>query len=292
LPGTARSIFTDLEEIMTKVLIADACKPSLVMSSEVFKDKIPGALVLVAQTGAQMLQMAQTEKPDICLVDFDLPDADGPSLIVALREVYKGPILLTAFPDNVVSQAVNELLFAYSDASAWIPKPVRFEELAARIERFLIEKRRTGKRFVSDLATKVIAKAAGRGKRAPKVDGRCVNISMGGACIALDDSMRMKKSQELTISIAFPVEGSAPVIMAAKPATKKPAEKPSAKKEKNSRERQTLAPKVKTAETKFKGVVAWITDDQVGIRFEKLSDIQKKGLESYLRAYSPAELTQ
>ncbi len=277
---------------MTKVLIADACKPSLVMSSEVFKDKIPGALVLVAQTGAQMLQMAQTEKPDICLVDFDLPDADGPSLIVALREVYKGPILLTAFPDNVVSQAVNELLFAYSDASAWIPKPVRFEELAARIERFLIEKRRTGKRFVSDLATKVIAKAAGRGKRAPKVDGRCVNISMGGACIALDDSMRMKKSQELTISIAFPVEGSAPVIMAAKPATKKPAEKPSAKKEKNSRERQTLAPKVKTAETKFKGVVAWITDDQVGIRFEKLSDIQKKGLESYLRAYSPAELTQ
>ncbi len=279
---------------MTKVLIADACKPSLVMSSEVFKDKIPGALVLVAQTGAQMLQMAQTEKPDICLVDFDLPDADGPSLIVALREVYRGPILLTAFPDNVVSQAVNELLFAFSDASAWIPKPVRFEELAARIERFLIEKRRTGKRFASDLATKVIAKAAGRGKRAPKVDGRCVNISMGGACIALDDSMRMKKSQELTISIAFPVEGAAPVMAAAaaKPVAKKPVEKPSAKKAKNSRERQTLAPKIKTAETKFKGVVAWITADQVGIRFEKLSDLQKKGLESYIRANSPAELTQ
>lgn len=286
---------------MTKVLIADACKPSLVMSSEVFKDKIPGALVLVAHTGAEMIQKAQDEQPDICLVDFDLPDADGASLVVALREVYKGPILLTAFPDKVVGEAVTELLFAFNDASAWIPKPVRFEELAGRIDRFLIEKQRIGKRFNSDLATRLIAKAAGRGKRAPKTEGRCVNISMGGACISLDDHMRMKKAQELTIAIAFPIEGAvvaaAPIAIAlesAKSGKKKPElERAGAKKGKNLRAQATLAvPKVKTAETKFKATVAWITKDQVGIRFDKLSDIQKRGLESYIRANVPSEMIQ
>jgi DNA-binding response OmpR family regulator len=268
---------------MTKVLIADSSKPSLVMSSEVFKDKIPGSIVVVAGTGAEMLRLVVTEKPDICLVDFDLPDVDGASLIVELRSVYSGPVLMTAFADDVVGQAVNELLFHFADASAWIPKPVRFEELATRIERFLLEKRRIGKRFDADLETKIIGKAEGRGKRAPKADGRLTNISMGGACISLASQMKMKKSQELTISIAFPVKGalakhvaimskkSAIPAAPVKAAKGKPAPKPKA------------GPKMKTAETKFKAKVAWVTKGQIGIRFDKLSDLQRKGLEAFIR---------
>jgi len=277
---------------MTKVLIADSSKPSLVMSSEVFKDKIPGAVVVVAGTGADMLKLVVSEKPDICLVDFDLPDVDGASLIVELRRVYSGPVLMTAFADDVVGQAVNELLFHFADASAWIPKPVRFEELATRIERFLLEKRRIGKRFDADLETKLIGKAEGRGKRAPKADGRLINISMGGACINLDSQMKMKKSQELTVSIAFPVKGA--LAKQAATLANKAAIPPTPTKNLKKGVKPVnpkAGPKMKTAETKFKAKVAWVTKGQIGIRFDKLSDLQRKGLEAFIRESTSLVMT-
>src|SRR5689334_16721400 len=109
---------------MAKILIADAIKPSLVMSSEIFKDKIPGSTIFVAATGQDAIRIAEIEKPDLCLVDFDLPDVDGPSLVIALRKVYQGPILMTAYPDKNVTASVEEELFAYNDAGGWVSKPI------------------------------------------------------------------------------------------------------------------------------------------------------------------------
>ncbi len=253
---------------MTKVLIADAIKPSLVMSSEVFKDKISGCTVIIAQTGEDAVRMAEEEKPDLCLVDFDLPDVDGPALVIALRRVYSGPILMTAYPDKNVEQAVEDHLFAYNDASAWIRKPIKFDQLSAQIDCFLIEQKRTGKRFNIELPMQVIAKAAGRGKRAPKSAGVVTNLSLGGACIQLDTSMKMKTEQELTLSVNIP-------------ATTRSSSKPSKSLTVKSKA------KAKTNDTKIKATVAWIAKDgQVGLRFANLTDNQQKGIEAFLKLES------
>ena len=55
---------------MTTILIADACKPSLVMTSEVFKDKIPGAIVYVADTGASALSLVKAYDRDAVIDDW------------------------------------------------------------------------------------------------------------------------------------------------------------------------------------------------------------------------------
>jgi CheY-like chemotaxis protein len=255
---------------MPKVLIADAIKPSLVMSSEIFKDKIPGAEIFVAATGEQALQIMELQKPDICLVDFDLPDVDGPSLVLALRKIFMGPILMTAFPDNQVTAAVSEELFAYNDASAWLSKPIKFDELADRIDKFLIDHHRTGRRFPIKLPMQLIAKAEGRGKRAPKSKGHVLNLSLGGAMVKLDGSLKVKKKQEITVSIAFP--GSTP---AKTPTTKGRSGASTEKK----------APK--GAETKIKGTIAWTAKGgHVGVQFSKLTDLQLRGLETFLKAES------
>ena len=258
---------------MTRVLIADHCKPSLVMSSEVFKDKIPGAEVIVAATGAEALQLVVEKEPDICLIDFDMPDADGAHLITALRKIYQGPILMTAFNDNVVDQAIKDMLFAYNDASSFIAKPVRFDVLAKQIERFLIDGRRLGRRFDAELHTRVIGKAEGRGKRAPKVEGFLVNLSLGGACIQLDDRFKVKKEEEVTIAISFPMP-------------KKKAQTTAKKKAKKVTKKKVTVSKVKekVTETKFKATLCWSTKDQIGVKFGRLTEIQRKGLESYLKA--------
>jgi CheY-like chemotaxis protein len=258
---------------MAIILIADSCKPSVVMSSEVFKDKLPGSVVHVAGTGKECLELLVQVKPDMCVVDFDLPDADGVTLITAMRKLYKGPILLTAFPDNIVKDAVETDLFAFNDAGAWVAKPVKFDDLGTKIEKFFTDKHRLGKRFDIEMETLIIGKGAGRGKRAPKVHGRIKNISIGGAFIEFDEPMRFKGGEEMTVALSFPTLGKMKKTKttAAKPAAK-PRKAPPPKKEQDY-------------DDKIKCTIAWMDKKhtKAGVIFSKLNDIQKKNLEVLLR---------
>lgn len=200
------------------VHIIDSSKPSLVMTSEVFKDKIPGSMVsfsLTAKDGLAYL-MAKEGKglPDALVVDFNLPDADGVTLIKELRKFYRGPIFMTAHPDKIVDQAVQEELFHYHDACCWIPKPVRFEVLEKRIEQFVVNRHRLGKRFDVDFMALLVGKGEGRGKRAPKFNGRALNISMGGLCVAFNEPAKLKRDEEFVVTMGVPsgvIEGSSPI---------------------------------------------------------------------------------
>ncbi len=228
------------------------------MTSEVFKDKLAGTVVDVATSGKDTLDYLALKRPDLCVVDFDLPDVDGPALIEAMRKIYSGPILMTAFPSDIVKKAVEENLFTCNDASAWVNKPVNFEDLSEKIDRFLVGKYRLERRFDSAFLTQLVGKATGRGKRAPKVSGTIVNISMGGACIRLEGGLKVKKAQELTMSIEMP----------------------------NDRNADTKKKAAATAvnEAKIKGKVAWTnTRGEIGLQFSKLSDVQKRILENYFR---------
>lgn len=267
---------------MTTILIADSSKPSLVMTSEVFKDKISGAVVLVASTGKEALEHLHKTRPDLCVVDFDLPDADGAALVEEMRAIYNGPILLTAFPDAIVEEAVKAHLFAFNDASDWLAKPIDVSELNKKIDRFLLEGHRLGRRFSSEMKAQLIAKAAGRGKRAPKVQGKMMNISLGGACIKLDpSSSKVKKAQELTLTLTWSEGG--PKLTEAVSASASTKGKSKGKAEVTP-PKKTLTTKSKQSEAKIKAKVAWISPDgQIGLQFAKLTDLQMKGLVSFLR---------
>lgn len=261
---------------MPTILIADSCKPSLVMSSEVFKDKIAGAIILVATTGKQCLEILGQTNPDMCVVDFDLPDTDGIVLITAMRKSYKGPILLTAFPDQNVELAAKSDLFAWGDAGGWVPKPVRFEVLSEKIDKYLLDKHRVGKRFDISISTTIIGKGAGRGKRAPKANGKITNLSLGGCCIELESPIKFKNGEEMTVSLILPTsEIESPQISVADKASLKSR---AAFTTKSHTEQQV--------DSKIKCTIAWIDKKctRAGIQFNRLTDIQKKGLEELLRA--------
>lgn len=244
---------------MTTVLIVDASKPSLVMTSEVFKDKMSGTIVDIAQSGKETIEYLTEKTPDLCVIDFDLPDVDGPSLIEAMRKVFSGPILMTAYPDAMVEKAVTDHLFACNDASAWVPKPIDFDDLSAKVDRFLLDGYRLGKRFQSDIETQLVGKASGRGKRAPKIGGRVVNLSLGGARVRVEGALKIKKAQELTMSLALPVLDP----------------------------RKSVAERLTVGETKIRATIAWAAGGEIGLRFMRLTDLQKRGLENYFRDKVP-----
>lgn len=238
---------------MSTVLIVDPSKPSMVMSSEVFKDKIPGITVLVAGSGQEALDLlaaGKAEKVDLCVVDFDLPDTDGVTLIHFMRKNFNGPILLTAYPDDVVSKATAEELFAYDDAGMWVQKPVRAESLNEKIDRFLIGKFRVQRRFDFTPKTRLLGKSEGRGKRTPKFPGQLINVSIGGACIQLSAAAKLKNGEEVALEMPVP--------------------KPD---------------KAGTDNITFKSHVVWRSKDgkQIGISFDSASEQSRKAIHRLLK---------
>lgn len=275
---------------MPVILIADASKPSLVMSSEVFKDKITGAQILVATTGKHCLEILAENKPDMCVVDFDLPDVDGVTLIHAIRKIYQGPILLTAYPDKSVEQAVSEGLFAFNDAGAWLAKPVKFDTLSAKIDQFLLDKFRLGRRFYCDMQTLMVGKGAGRGKRAPKITGRVTNISLGGACIELASPTKLQLGEEITVTLALPFAGASAQAKPVKSSlTKKLFPLKSAASKSKSKAEEEESP-----EAKVRCTVAWMDrkHTKAGVAFARMTEIQKKALETLLRNCEPIPVSE
>jgi CheY-like chemotaxis protein len=127
-----------------KILIADASKASLVMTSEVFKDHYPGVQVVVARSSAEALEIAKHhEGLDAFVIDFDLPDFDGAQTAQRLKKLYSIPILITAFDRPEVVQTIETSLKQYADCQSWLKKPVNPEIVIAVAQRFCDNKTRT-----------------------------------------------------------------------------------------------------------------------------------------------------
>ena len=263
---------------MPAILIADAYKSSLVMTSEVFKDKILGAAIFIAKTGKDCLSLVEQQKFDMIVVDFDLPDADGSNLTKMLRRVYSGPILLTAFPDASIKNAIATELFPYKDVSEWIEKPVSADVLSEKIDRYLLDGERVRKRYQTSLDAMLIGKGAGRGKRAPKVKGNVINLSIGGALLKLDNQLKMKIGEEVSLNLSLQA-GVGPERKVDAETKKAPRNEETA----NSSAENAVVSK---GLTKIKAKIAWANKSkkEAGIYFENLTENHRKVLENLLKS--------
>jgi CheY-like chemotaxis protein len=132
---------------MKRILIADAGKASLVMTSEVFKDHFPGVQVVVARTSAEVLDTIKTDSAfDAVVVDYDLPDRDGADTAARIKKMSQVPVLLTGFERPGVTDAIEEDLAGYDDCLNWLRKPVKAELVVAIAQRYCEGKYRTQRR--------------------------------------------------------------------------------------------------------------------------------------------------
>ncbi|MFP4452704.1 MAG: response regulator [Desulfobacterales bacterium] len=94
--------------------------------------------VVIATTGKRGLELAETEKPDIILLDMVMPDMSGEAVVEQLREnpvTASIPVIfLTAL---VTRRDTGEEMFKKIGNSYFIAKPVRTRELIGAIEKFL-----------------------------------------------------------------------------------------------------------------------------------------------------------
>ena len=126
---------------MRSVIVVDPIKSSLVMTSEIVKECVSGVSIKIATNGHDCLNLVDSNNFDMMIIDFDLPDTDGVSLYNLLRNTYKGPIIIMAYPsdDNVVQDAIDKELFLYADSAQWLHKPISKKLLSQIIQKYLMQ---------------------------------------------------------------------------------------------------------------------------------------------------------
>jgi two-component system cell cycle response regulator DivK len=100
-----------------------------------------GHTTLEAVTGAQGIKLALQERPDLVLMDIQLPDIDG---IAALREIRKESSL-DAMPVLAVSASVmpdEQQKVVTSGFDAFITKPINLKQFLETVQRFLTHGRK------------------------------------------------------------------------------------------------------------------------------------------------------
>lgn len=245
---------------MPSVLIVDESKPSVVMTSEIIKDHLQGVMIEVVSNGKDCLASTQTKKFDLIVIDFDLPDADGVTLSKLVRSYFDGPILLTAFDDEVVHEAIKAEMFLYSDVCSFVKKPILAKDFVAKIEKFLLKKESFQKSFQTDIPLEIVKTKTSKNKKINAVKGRVIKMSIGGAGITSTAPLTSKVGDELSLTLDFRKKGKGSTARV------------------SSKDAGQL--------TKIKGQLTWLdkTKKKANIRFGTLNEKTLKDLEIILRS--------
>ena len=95
--------------------------------------------VFEAEDGPTGIEIALREKPDLILMDMNLPDLDGYELTRRMRAIPElATVPIIAMTANVMQGDREKTLEA--GCSGYIPKPIDVDELPNQIARFLKKK--------------------------------------------------------------------------------------------------------------------------------------------------------
>jgi two-component system alkaline phosphatase synthesis response regulator PhoP/OmpR family response regulator RpaB len=106
--------------------------------------ELDGYEVLAAFDGHSSLQMAREHRPDLIILDLNLPDIDGIKACQIMRREYDFPIIMLTARDGVS----DKVLGLECGADDYIVKPFNSLELSARIKSIL---KRVERSLVNDL---------------------------------------------------------------------------------------------------------------------------------------------
>ena len=130
-----------------KILVVD--DEQLLVKGIRFNLQNDGYEVIVGYNGAEALELAKTEQPNLIILDIMMPEMDGLTACLKIREFSDVPIiLLTAKADDM-----DKLMGFEQGADDYLTKPFNILELKARIKALL---RRSGQKQENETKTLTI----------------------------------------------------------------------------------------------------------------------------------------
>ena len=111
-----------------KILIIDDEQHICDLVSSYLKKE--GFVPLCAYDGLSAEEIVKTERPDLIILDFMLPDIEGPELCLRIRKYSNVPILFL----SCRSEEIDKIVSLSSGADDYVTKPFLPGELIARIK--------------------------------------------------------------------------------------------------------------------------------------------------------------
>jgi two-component system cell cycle response regulator DivK len=119
---------------MATILIVEDNEKNMKLVRDILRHH--GHATIEAATGEEGVRLAGEHRPDLVLMDIQLPDIDG---IAALRRMRADPAL-DAMPVIAVSASVmpdEQQKIVGSGFDAFVTKPIDLKQFRATVERFL-----------------------------------------------------------------------------------------------------------------------------------------------------------
>ena len=119
---------------MSTILIVEDNEKNMKLVRDILQFK--GHRTLEAVTGEEGVRLAREHKPDLVLMDIQLPDIDG---ITALRRI-REDAALDRVPVLAVSASVmpdEQQMIVVSGFDAYITKPIALKSFVETVQRFL-----------------------------------------------------------------------------------------------------------------------------------------------------------
>jgi len=126
---------------MGTILIVEDNEKNMKLVRDILRYR--GHETLEAVTGEEGVRLARERRPDLVLMDIQLPDIDG---IAALGKI-RTDAALDRVPVLAISASVmpdEQQKIVASGFDAFITKPINLKAFQETVERFLVQGRRTG----------------------------------------------------------------------------------------------------------------------------------------------------
>ena len=116
-----------------KILLIEDDPVILNNISIAFKIRWSKAIVLKATEGLEGIELAESESPDIVVLDINLPDMDGFAVLKQIRRSSNVPVMILTVRDA----EIDEVRALEMGADDYIIKPFRVADLLARAQAVL-----------------------------------------------------------------------------------------------------------------------------------------------------------
>ncbi len=121
----------------SKILAIDDNRDNLITLKALIQDEFPESLIYTSLSGREGLELAETEEPDVILLDIIMPDMDGYEVCSRLKADPKLRDIPVVFITAVKGDKEHRIKALESGAEAFLAKPIDEIELTAQIRAML-----------------------------------------------------------------------------------------------------------------------------------------------------------